>query len=198
LLKGGAELMKGISVITLFFGALLGAMLAFVCIWLWQALTGNISMIAIVVTIIVAAGVFLFCKLQGRKKIEEAIKANAKYQSYYNLFSSWMVLRNKGRMLAEYFNDRNFKNVAIFGLGEFGLCLYEELKNSNINVKYAIDIDSAHLSYLDLRIVSTEDQIEMVDVVVVTPFFEFNKITEELREKTSCQVVSLEDVISSM
>jgi hypothetical protein len=195
-------LMKKISIITLCIGAVLGAALASVCIWLWQILTGNTSIISILVTIIVAAAVFVYCQLQNRRAFKKAKKANSykldKYQSYYNLFSSWMVLRNKGKILAEYFEDHNFKNIAIYGLGKFGLCLYEELKNSNINVIYGIDIDAASLSYLNLKVISLEKKLEMVDVIVVTPFFEYKKIVQELRKKTSCQIVSLEDVIFSM
>jgi hypothetical protein len=150
--------MKRISVMTLCIGSVLGAALASVFIWLWQILTGNISMIAIGLTIIVASIVFVCCRLQSIRAVKKAKESSSheleKYKSYYKLFGSWMVLRNKGRMLAEYFEDRNFKNVAIYGLGKFGLCLYEELKSSSINVKYAIDINTAHFSYLDLKVVS--------------------------------------------
>lgn len=194
--------MKRNSIIPLCIGAVSGAALTSVFILIWETLTGNISMIAIVVAIMVAAVIFVYGQIQIGKAVTKAKKENfyklKKYQSYYKIFSSWMVLRNKGRMLSEYFKDRNFKNVAIFGLGQLGICLYEELKNSNINVKYAIDINAAHFSYLDLKVVSPESQLEAVDVIIVTPFLEYKKIVDELREKTSYEIVNLEDVISSI
>jgi hypothetical protein len=194
--------MKRNLIIPICIGAVAGAALTSVFILIWQTLTGNISMIAIVVAIIVPAVVFVYYQMQIGKTITKAKKANfyklEKYQSYYKLFSSWMVLRNKGRMLSEYFKDRNFKNVAIYGLGKLGICLYEELKNSTINVKYAIDINAANFSYFDLKVVSLESQLETVDVIIVTPFFEYKKIVDELREKTSYKIVNLEDVISSI
>ena len=123
-------------------------------------------------TITVAAGVFVCCQVQSRVALKKAKKAHSykleKYQSYYYLFGSWMVLRNKGRMLTEYFEDHNFQNVAICGLGRLGICLYEELKSSTINVKYAIDINAAPFSYLGLKVVSLENQLEPVDVIIVT------------------------------
>ena len=194
--------MKKISIMTLCVGAVLGAALALICIWLWLIVKGNISMTVIAVTITVAAGVFVCCQVQRRVALKKVKKAHSyklkKYQSYYYLFGSWMVLRNKGRMLTEYFEDHNFQNVAICGLGRLGLCLYEELKGSNINVKYAIDMKAASFSYLNLKVVSPENQLETVDVIIVTKFVEYKKILEELRKKTSCQIVSLEDVIFSM
>ena len=187
---------------TLCVGAILGAALALLCIWLWLIVKGNVSIIAIVATIVVAAGVFVCCQVQNRLALKKAKKAYSyavrKYQSYYYLFGSWMVLRNKGRRLAEYFENCNFKNVAICGLGRLGLCLYEELKDSNINVKYAIVMNAASFSYLNLKVVSPESQLETVDVIVVTKFINYIEIVEELQKKTPCQVVSLEDVVFSM
>jgi hypothetical protein len=194
--------MKGISIMTLCVGAVLGAAFALLCIWLWLLVNGNVSIIAIVATIIVAVAVFVCCQVQNRASLKRAKRTNSykikKYQSYYYLFGSWMVLRNKGRTLAEYFENHNFKNVAICGLGRLGLCLYEELQGSNIDVKYAIEKKAESFSYLNLKVISPEDYLETVDVIVVTRFIEYNKIVEELRKKTSCQVVSLEDVVFSM
>ena len=59
-------------------------------------------------------------------------------------------------------------------------------------------MNAASFSYLNLKVVSPENQLETVDVIVVTKFIEYKKIVEELRKKTSCQIVSLEDVIFSM
>jgi hypothetical protein len=194
--------MKRVSITTLCVGVILGAALALLCIWLWLIVNGNVSIITIIATIIVAVAVFVCCQVQNRTSLKKEKKAHSykikKYQSYYYLFGSWMVLRNKGRTLAEYFENHNFKNIAICGLGRLGFCLYEELKGSNIRVNYAIDRNAASFSYMDLKVIPTEDNLEAVDAIVVTRFIEYNKIVEELRKKTSCQVVSLEDVVFSM
>jgi hypothetical protein len=194
--------MKKISIMTLSVGAVLGVVLALVGMWLWLIVKGDIGMTAIAVTIIVAAGVFVCCQVQSRAALKKASEAHAyklkKYQSYYILFGSWMVLRNKGRRLAEYFENHNMRNIAICGLGRLGLCLYEELKGSNINVKYAIDTKAESFSYLNLKVIAPENHLETVDVIVVSKFIEYEKTVEELRKKTSCQIVSLEDVIFSM
>ena len=194
--------MKRISIMTLCVGAVLGAALALLCIWLWLIVKGTVSIIAMIAMIIVAAVVFVCCQVQNRASLKRAKRTNSykikKYQSYYYLFGSWMVLRNKGRTLAEYFENHDFRNVAIFGMGRLGICLYEELKESTIHVKYAIDRNAASFSYMNLKVIPPEDYLEAVDVIVVTRFIEYNKIVEELRKKTSWQVVSLEDVIFSM
>jgi len=194
--------MNRISTILLCIGAILGAAFALLCIWLWLIINGSVSIIAIVATIIVAATVFACCQVQNRafvkKKTKEYSYKIKKYKSYYYLFGSWMVLRNKGRTLAEYFENHNFKNIAICGLGRLGLCLYEELKGTNINVKYGIDENAATFSYLNLKVISPEIDFEPADIIVVTKIIDYEKIVKELKKKTSCQIVSLEDVIYSL
>jgi len=198
--------MRKISSMTLYIGAVLGAVLgaafALLFVWLWQVINGNISTISIAATIAVGLGVFIFCQLKNWANLKKTEKAQAnkirKYRSYYYLFSSWMVLRNKGKMLVEYFENHNLKDVAICGLGRLGLCLYEELKNSDINVKYAIDNKAESYSYLGLKVITPEEHLEAVDVIVITKFIEYKKIVDDLRKKTSFQIVSLEDVIFSM
>jgi hypothetical protein len=183
-------------------GAILGSAFTLLFVWLWQVINGNISVFSIAAMIVVGLGVFIFCQLKNWANLKKAEKAQVnkimKYQSYYYLFGSWMVLRNKGKMLVEYFENHNLKDVAICGLGRLGLCLYEELKNSDINVKYAIDNKAESYSYLGLKVITPEEHLEAVDVIIITKFIEYKKIVEDLRKKTSCQIVSLEDVIFSM
>ncbi len=198
--------MRKISTMTLYVSAVLGAILGsaftLLFVWLWQVINGNISVFSIAAMIVVGLGVFIFCQLKNWANLKKAEKAQVnkimKYQSYYYLFGSWMVLRNKGKMLVEYFKNYNLKDVAICGLGRLGLCLYEELKNSDINVKYAIDNKAESYSYLGLKVITPEEHLEAVDVIIITKFIEYKKIVEDLRKKTSCQIVSLEDVIFSM
>ena len=79
-------------------------------------------------------------------------------------------------------------------MGELGNHLYEELKNSSIQVKYAIDknVDS---TFSDLEVCSLEDELEDVDVVVVTAVFAFDEIVDEISDRVNCPVISLEDVV---
>ena len=190
--------MRKISTMTLYVSAVLGAILGsaftLLFVWLWQVINGNISVFSIAAMIVVGLGVFIFCQLKNWANLKKAEKAQVnkimKYQSYYYLFGSWMVLRNKGKMLVEYFKNYNLKDVAICGLGRLGLCLYEELKNSDINVKYAIDNKAESYSYLGLKVITPEEHLEAVDVIIITKFIEYKKIVEDLRKKTSCKIVS--------
>lgn len=117
-----------------------------------------------------------------------------KMDSYYFLFNQWLIVRQEGKTLAEYFEKNNYKTVAIYGMKEFGERLYDELKKSDITVKYIID-KNADTIYADVDIVTPDDVLEPVDVIVVTATHYYDEIEEMLFDKTDCPVVSLEDIL---
>ena len=79
-------------------------------------------------------------------------------------------------------------------MSHVGERLYDELKNSDINVKYAIDKDAINI-YSEINVYTLKDQLDDVDVVIVTPIFYFDNIRNELRNKFNCPIISIEDVL---
>lgn len=127
------------------------------------------------------------CQLGTDKKTE-------KFKQYYYMMNEWLRLKQEGKTLEKFFLSNGYKNIAIYGIGEVGNRLYSELKNSNVNVKYAIDKNAGFVDG-DLEIKDIEDDIEDVDAIVVTAIFAFNEIVEDMETKVSCPVISLEDII---
>lgn len=191
-------------IIALLIGIALGGGLTVVAIWIWQTFLGNISVTAILGAIGIAGAVFAYGELRKRRAVFRAKTEKTdeqewkKYECYYQLLASWMVLRNRDQSLSKYFVDHNYKTVIVYGLDRLGVCLLEELRRGNIQVAYAIDPDAAHFSYLDLKVQSPENPIEPADVIVVTPFLEYERIVESLKDRTTSKFVSLEDVVHSI
>lgn len=131
-------------------------------------------------------------KMVGEK--EEKVN---KFKSYYNVLNQWLALIHEGKTLDQYFEVNNYKTVAIYGMGELGNRLYEELKDASVQVKYAID-KNADSTFSDLDVKSLDDELEDVDVVVVTAVFAFDDVVDEISEKVTCPVISLEDVVYEM
>lgn len=77
---------------------------------------------------------------------------------------------------------------------ELGEHLYEELNGSDITVTYAID-KNADAIYAEVAVVTPDDTLEPVDVIVVTAITFFDEIEEILAEKVDCPIVSLEDIL---
>lgn len=128
------------------------------------------------------------------KTVERKNEKIIKFKGYYGLLNQWFALKQEGKTLEQYFVNNSYKTVAIYGMGEMGLRLYEDLKNSGeIEIKYAIDQGVALCE--EIEVLSMDDPLPDVDVVVVTATFAFEEIAEKLEQRIDCAIVSLEDVI---
>lgn len=134
----------------------------------------------------------------NQNKISDELKKVDKFKGYYNMLLQWLDIKQEGKSLSEYFVNNNYKTIAIYGMGEMGRRLYDELKDSEIQIKYVIDKNSitaySPVEVKELDDFDGDDNVE-VDVVVVTATFAFNEIQKEVSEKITCPIISLEDVI---
>ena len=152
---------------------------------------GTAAVLSAVVGVIVgAAGIGWY----GNKQEEEKGKKVEKFRGYYNILNQWMILKQEGKCLSKYFETNNYKTIAIYGMGEMGGRLYEELKNTQVEVKYVVDKNAAY-TFPELNLVDIEDDFEEVDVMVVTATFAFEEIETEISDKVTFPIVSLEDVV---
>ncbi len=126
--------------------------------------------------------------------MKEVKNKKKKMDSYYFLLNQWLIVRQRGKTLAEYFQKNNYKTVAIYGMKELGERLYDELKDTDITVKYIID-KNAYAMHADVKVVTPEEELESVDVIVVTATFYFDEIEDMLFEKVEYPVLSLGDIL---
>lgn len=124
----------------------------------------------------------------------EVQKNTQKYLTYFQMMSQWIKVKQDGKNLASYFEKKEYKRIAIYGMSYAGERLSEELKNTEIEVKYGIDKNADNL-YDTVEIFSLQDDLSEVDAVVVTPISSFHEIKEELRQKLDCAIISLRDII---
>lgn len=144
---------------------------------------------------ILGGGIVEIVEKKNKKSKNKSIDQNTKrLKSYYDILNKWLSMKQKGESLEEYFLDYGYKSVAIYGMGELGKRLYDELKDTSIKVLYAIDKNSGG-KYLDIDIKSPDEDLPEVDVTVVTAVFAFDEILSELEDKLSSQIISLNEVL---
>ena len=120
-----------------------------------------------------------------------------KFKGYYNMLNQWLMLKQEGKSLEKYFEDNGYKNIAIYGMGEIGNRLYNELKDSKkVKIKYVIDKNADICS--ETRIFNIDDNFPDVDAVIITATFAFDEIKEELGKRLYVPVISIDDVIYSV
>ncbi len=132
-----------------------------------------------------------------KKKVNAIEETSEKRREFYHVLVQWLALKQKGRSLSEYFEKNNYKTAAIYGMRELGERLYDELQGTGVTVRYIIDKNAGQI-ICDIDVVSPEDTLEDVDVVVVTAIHYFDEIQKELLKSMTCAIVSLEDVVYDM
>ena len=128
-------------------------------------------------------------------------KKTAKHQDdvrklceFYDLLIQWLSIKQENRSLETYLLEKGYKTVAIYGMKELGERLYDELKDSKVEVKYAIDKNADNV-YADVDVLTPDDSLEEVDAIIVTAIHYYDEIEEMLEERMDCPILSLEDIV---
>ena len=146
------------------------------------------------------AGVMAGGAAAGKIEADRVIKVqnmSDKHLALFLLMSRWVKVKQEGKNLELYFKSNGYKKIAIYGMSFAGKALVDELRNTEIEVAYGIDKKSDSI-YADIDIVSVDDFLDKVDVVVVTAITYFNEIEEMLSLRVDCPVVSLENILYGM
>lgn len=103
---------------------------------------------------------------------------NDRNKKKFDLMCQWMKLKIQGISLMEFFQDRRLQSIAIYGMGEIGQLMYDELALENeALIRYAID--QTGMRYVDsLPTYRLDKDLPKVDAIVITPVL----ITDQLEE----------------
>lgn len=114
---------------------------------------------------------------------------------YFEILDQWMCKEEAGYRVQDYFLNKKWDHIAIYGKGKMGMHLYNRLKETPVCVDYFIDRINEDL---DEHVYTMEslDKCPAVDAVVVTPILEFEQIQKCLRDKKMQNIVSLEDIFA--
>lgn len=150
------------------------------------------------VTLMIAISVIFFTMWTIVNRLCKTIKREEdmknKMSEFYVLLVRWLALKQNNSSLKDFFVTRNYKKVAIYGMKELGQRLCVELKDTEIEVSYAIDRNVTKVNS-DVRVVSPDANLEEVDVIVVTAIHCFDEIKQKLQKKIKCPIISLEEVM---
>lgn len=132
-----------------------------------------------------------------RKKASKAINVSMeRFKFGFDILNRWLYVKQNGGSLSSYFKDNRVGSVAIYGMGELGKRLLEEMQACKIPVKYAIDrmADAKGMAGLDIYD-SSADRFPETDAIVVTPVQDYWDIVGLLEPKTGAAIISLKDVV---
>lgn len=117
----------------------------------------------------------------------------------FSLMNEWVKAKIDGRKIETFFEKRGWHRIALYGIGNSGVDkrLYEDLMSSDIKIMYAIDSNPNEV-VADVDVYSPDDDLEPVDVVVVTAVHYFEEIKNSFEPKVDCPVISLMQVFDGI
>lgn len=93
----------------------------------------------------------------------------------------------------QFLKEQEYKVIAVYGMGIYGHHLVRELRETEIQVLYAIDAKKME-PYFGTPIYQIDKLPEKVDAVINTIFYD-PSVELKLKTKLDCPIVSLEHVI---
>lgn len=132
-----------------------------------------------------------------QKKIEMQRRSLEKYYRILMVMDKWIHALQSGKDITQFFKEKAIYHIGIYGWGYLGKCLADGLRGTSITVDYVIDQNKKG-DFFGGKIYNWEDTWPKVDMVVVTPLYEFINIKQKIKSKMKCKVVSIEDVITGI
>lgn len=136
----------------------------------------------------------LIYREKWKNKLELEKQGVERFKSSFELIERWMQLRGKGISTTSYFKSKDYRHIAIYGMGKIGKNLYDELENSEIFVDYGID-EKIGIQYKSLEIRHMYNALPKVDAIIVTPIYDYDSIKENLEAVVEYPVISLKEII---
>lgn len=101
-----------------------------------------------------------------------------KYDKYIDILENWEFAVEK---LCLEITKNNYNSIALYGYGIIGKKLLKELEYNGIKVEVIIDRDAEKYTDENYKITTIEGLNKKVDMIVVTPLFDKEKIVSELK-----------------
>lgn len=124
--------------------------------------------------------------------------------SFYSLLFRWLDNKTKGiNTVADNLIKKDIHSVAIYGAGNHGKLLAQELIGSAVEVNYFIDkndnknvgVFSNTDKAVEVKVYKLDSDLPTVDAVIVTPYLEIATIRLSLEQKGFKNIISLYDIV---
>lgn len=135
--------------------------------------------------------------LSDQEKLEIA-KLNSKcdkYKYFYKSFESMLNLKLEGKLISKYILDKKYESVAIYGLGVVGRSLVKLLQDEKIHITYGIDQDEYKKRYFRFPTYTLRDELQNIDIIIVTVEDEYLHIKKELEERVNADIISVNSLL---
>jgi len=133
-------------------------------------------------------------KEKNVKRMPDADILAKKHLAIMLLYDQWLKTKQEGKKIENYFFVHGYKKIAIYGFSYVGERLYDELKDTGIEIGYIIDKMATNIC-AEIDVITPEMEFEKVDAIVVTSNYYYNDIKNTLSLKVDWPIINLEDIL---
>ena len=108
--------------------------------------------------------------------------------------NQWFRMKQRGYDLEKVLKKKKYNSIAIYGTSYIGERLFDELRDSDIIVKYGIDKVKKG-KWCGITVFTPEENLPSVDAILVTAIYSYNEIVNDLGGKVRARIISLEDLL---
>lgn len=104
----------------------------------------------------------------------------------FGMLKKWLENRNAGKTFVDYFHEYGYQTLAVYDAGDLGRLLYEEIRDSDLAVRYFVDRNAEGLRNIDgipVILPSQIQKMEEVDVLVISPIVDYDAVCRLLAEE---------------
>ncbi len=114
---------------------------------------------------------------------------------FYQILTRWVELKICGHSVAEWFIQRGYRRIAVYGYAELGMLLCRELSEEGLDVVYVLDRKVKNTGEERLPVFVPRRGLPKVDVIVVTAVYYFEEIKKGLSGIGFQKIDSLRKII---
>lgn len=129
------------------------------------------------------------------KLLEKKQKTISELYEDKKFLSDWLEMKTNGRTMAYYIRNKGYREVAIYGMGFLGRRLLDELMDTEVHVKYAVDKSADWISDM-VEVKKPSDVLEHVDAMIVTAVPFYDEIRANLCDKVNFPIVSIKEFLA--
>ena len=119
-----------------------------------------------------------------------------RFKMYYNMMKSWTMLKQQKRNVCTYLLQHGYRRIAVYGLGVHGHMFYQEFQAAGVSCAFAVDrLNQEKMKQEKIPVFGIEETWPDCDLMVITVVDKYYEIFNKIKEKLSCPIVSLYEVV---
>ena len=112
----------------------------------------------------------------------------------YRVLLRWMKLNQRGISLADHLLKLGFGKIAIYGLGDMGRLMFDELTGSKVKIEYLIDRNPQY-GFGDIPVLGLSETYPPVDAIIVSLPWDIENIKDKIGKNSGNTIVSILDIL---